>query len=76
MYTTNSYADFVMQKSFQDRNIQPDTVQCQFIENFSWKVQFFGKIDQAFDANWHLSEYAAWQTQFFGGTCTFQGKCS
>ena len=66
MCTNNSYADFVMQKSFKDRNIQPDMVRCQFIEHFSWNLQFSAKLTQAFDANRHLSKYAAWQTQFFG----------
>ena len=66
MYTTNSYADFVKQKSFKDRNTQPDTVRCQFIEHFSLKVQCSAKSTQAFDVNRHLSKYPAWQTQFFG----------
>jgi len=59
MYTSNSYADFVMQKSFKGRNTQPGTVRCQFIEHFSLKVQSSAKSTQAFDANRHLSKYAA-----------------
>jgi len=72
MYTSKSYADFAMQKSFKDRNTQPDMVRCQFFEHFSLKVRCSAKSTQALDENRHLAKYAACQTLYLGKILHFQ----
>ena len=51
MFTSKSNTDFSMQKSFKERNTQPDTARCQFIEHFNLKVQYTAKLTHAFEAN-------------------------
>ena len=72
MFTSKSYADFAMQKSFKDRSSQAATARFQFVEHFNLKDICTAKSTQALDENPQLSKYTARQTPYFGDILHFQ----